>query len=130
MKTLVVCYSKTGTTAKVAKDLVKGKDFDYDELKYDEGAKTTSHTRNPAEYERVILLSPVWAFSLSEPMTQYIFKNKAGIKRYDLVVTCGLMGLRGCVRKCASILGRPPEKTLKLKSKNVQAGNFDVSGIV
>ncbi len=66
MKTLVVYYSKTGTTAKVAQEIIKGKSCDFDEIQYDEGTKNISYTRKPSDYEHVILLTPVWAFSLAE----------------------------------------------------------------
>ena len=63
-------------------------------------------------------------------MKQYLALQKSGIKQYDLIVTCGSFGLRGCVRNCLSAIGRPPENALKFKSKYVKQGNFDVSAIL
>jgi len=127
MKELVVYYSKTGTTKKVADAVISGKECDFDELRYDEKAKTVSQAHDPSEYERVILLAPVWAFSLAEPMKLYLAKNKSKIKRYNLVVTCGAFGLRGCVNNCKKAIGRPPENALVFKAKNVKQGDFDIS---
>ena len=129
MKTLAVCYSKTGTTKKVAKAIVKNLHCDLDELKFDEKTKKVSDSRNPAQYDRVIILSPIWAFSLSEPMKRYLEKHKSKIKAYSLVVTCGMLGLRGCVGKCKSIIGKPPEKSMKFKKKDVLRGNYDISTV-
>ena len=50
MKTLIVYYSKTGTTKKVAQTLIEKKNCDYDELQYDEKTKTVSHTHDPSDY--------------------------------------------------------------------------------
>lgn len=127
MKTLVVYYSKTGTTKKVAQSVVEKLACDSDEIQYDEAAKAIKSILNPSDYERVILLSPVWAFSLAEPMKLYLAKYKSEIKKYRLIVTCGSMGLRGCVKNCKSMIGVSPEKAIKIKAKLVKEGNFDVS---
>ncbi|MCL1912242.1 MAG: hypothetical protein FWG13_08555 [Leptospirales bacterium] len=72
MKTLAVCYSKTGTTKKVADAVVKKLNCDLDELQYDEKAQTVQSSRNPTEYDRVIILAPIWAFALATPMKLYL----------------------------------------------------------
>jgi len=130
MKTLVVYYSKTGTTKKVARAVAEKIGCDTDELQYDEKAKTISHSCDPSGYERVVLLAPVWAFSLAEPMKIYVAKHKANIRKYDLIVTCGGLGLRGCVKNCEAAIGRQPEKALKFRSKQVKLGDFDISAIL
>ena len=130
MKTLAVCYSKTGTTKTVADAVVKKLNCDLDELSFDEKIKKVTGARNPADYDRVILLSPIWAFSLSEPMKLYLEKHKSDIKMYSLVVTCGMFGLRGCVNNCVSAIGKPPEHALKFKSKAVKQGNYDIIALV
>jgi len=130
MKTLVVYYSKTGTTQKVAESIVKLMECDVDALQFDEKTKEVTSTKNPSDYERIILLSPVWAFSIAEPMKKYIAQNKAGIKHYSLVVTCGKWGLRGSVGYCRATLAKPPEHALIFKAKDVKAGNFDISPLV
>ena len=130
MKTLVVYYSKTGTTKKVAEALIAKKNCDYDELLYDEELKSVNSMRGPSEYDCVILLAPVWALSLAEPMKLYISKYKSDIKRYGLIVTCGRFGLSGCIRNCLSSIGIKPEIALKFRSKIVKEGNFDISPIL
>ena len=130
MKTLVVYYSKTGTTKRVADSIIASKDCDFDELVYNEKEKSIESVRNPLDYEHIILLSPVWAFSLAEPMKIYIEKNKSDIKQYGLIVTCGVFGLRGCVKNCLSVIGRPPKNALIFKAKQVKRGNFDISAVL
>ena len=83
MKTLVAYYSKTGITRKVAQTVAAKKNCDCDELQYDAKAKTISYQREPSDYERVILLAPVWGFELAEPMKIYLARHKSQIKQYD-----------------------------------------------
>jgi len=130
MGTLVVYYSKTGTTKKVARTVIEKLNCDFDELQYDDKTKSISDSLEPSAYERVILLSPIWAFALAEPMKIYVAKHGSKIKRYDLIVTCGGLGLRGCVRNCVSAIGKPPEKALKFRAKLVKQGDYDLSPVI
>jgi len=129
MKTLVLYYSKTGTTKKVAQSVIGSMNCDYDELLYDEKTKSITSTHTPSDFERVIILAPVWAFSLADPMKIYLDKHASGIKKYDLIVTCGAFGLRGCVKRCLSKIGIPPGVSMKLKAKHVKRGEYDISPV-
>jgi len=129
MKTLIVYYSKTGTTKIVADAVIKKNGCDFDELKYDAKSKSIEHSHNPTDYERVILLAPVWGFALAEPMKLYVAKYNTGIKQYDLILTCSGFGLRGCIKNCLQYIGKPPENALIFRAKNVKRGNFDISTI-
>ncbi len=63
-------------------------------------------------------------------MKQYIAKHGRDIKQYDLIVTCGGLGLRGCVRNCKSAIGKPPENALKIRSKLVSQGDYALSKVL
>ncbi len=129
MKTLVVCYSKTGNTKKVADAVVKKLNGELDLLQFDEASNTVQASCNPAEYDRVILLSPIWAFSLAEPMKLYLARHKADIKAYSLIVTCAGLGLFGCKRNCKAAIGKLPETAIKLRAADVKSGNFSIDAI-
>ena len=130
MKTLVVCYSKTGNAKKVAAAVAKELDCECCELVYDEVGKTISGAVEPSGYERLILVCPIWAFELAEPMKLYLGKYGKSIKKYSLIVTCSLFGLRTCVNNCVKAIGSKPEKSMKIKGKNVKANAFDITGIL
>ena len=130
MKTLVVYYSKTGNTKKVAKAVIKELNCDDVELIYDETTKTIKSAPDPSGYERVILLCPIWAFSLAEPMKLYLKKYGKSIKNYSLIVTCSLFGLRGCIGNCVAAIGKQPQKSMKIKAKYVESGGFDIKPII
>ena len=130
MKTLVVCYSKTGNAKTVAAAVVKELDCEYCELAYDEAGKTISGAVDPSDYERVILVCPIWAFEPAEPMKLYMSEYGKSIKNYSLIVTYSLFGLRSCVSYCTKTLGSQPTMSIKIKGKNVNAGVFDIKSIL
>ena len=130
MKELIVFYSKTGTTKKVAEKIIDEKQCDFDELRFDEQTKIMNESRDPSLYDHIILMSPVWAFALADPMKQYVRKHKGKIKEYDLIVTCSGLGLRGCVKNCISSIGKPPMQALKIRAKHVQSDHYDLSKIL
>ena len=130
MKTLVVYYSKSGNTKKVAEALIQKLGCDSAELEYDETAKSISGGADPSGYERVVLLSPIWAFSLAEPMKLYLHEHGKQIQAYSLIVTCMGLGLWGSVKNCVKATGKRPEKAMKIRSKLVLAGDYDISPFV
>ena len=113
----------------VADAVIEQNEYDYEQLHYDNKTKEITYTKNPADYDHVILLSPVWAFALAEPMKQYIATHAADIKGYDLIVTCGVWGLRGCVKNCLSAIGRPPNNALIFRAKDVRRGAYDIRAV-
>lgn len=130
MKTLVVYYSKSGNTKTVAEAVIKNLACDYDKLDYDEKSKAIRCTKKPSDYERVILLSPIWAFSLAEPMKLYLNKFRSEILTYNLIVTCAGLGLRNAIRNCRSAIGKSPEKAIKIRAQQIRQGDFDVASAI
>ena len=130
MKTLVVCYSKTGNAKIVATAVVKELDCEYCELAYDEAAKTISGAVDPSAYERVILVCPIWAFEPAEPMKLYLATYGKSIKKYSLIVTYSMFGLRSCVSYCAKTLGSQPASSMRIKGKNAKAGAFEIKSVL
>lgn len=130
MKTLIVYYSKSGNTRKVAEKVRGALACDWDEMQYDQAAHTVDSKLSPADYERVILMCPIWAFRLPEPMRLYLHQRRAEIKRYRLAVTCGGLGLRGCVSDCKKILGKPPEAAVKIRAQSIAGDTFSIAEII
>ena len=131
MNTLVVYYSKTGNAKKVAEIVINELGgCDRAELVFDEKAKTIEGAVDPSGFERVILLSPIWAFSLAEPMKLYLNEYGKSINSYTLIVTCGMFGLRGCVRNCVKATGKQPLGSMKIRDKNLKTGNFDLKPLL
>jgi len=130
MNTLVVYYSKTGNAKKVAGLVIDKLGCEHAELIFDSNAITISGAADPSGYERVVLISPVWAFSLATPMKLYLKQYGKSIKDYSLIVTCGGMGLRGCVSNCVKAIGKQPLKSMKIMDKNLKIDNFDINAVL
>lgn len=106
MRTLVVYYSRTGTTKKVAEFISSKLNCDLEEivdLKNRKGVfgvlksgmeatmdKTTSilgSKYDPSSYDLVIIGTPIWNSRISSPMKTYLKQNKDRIKRIGFFCT-------------------------------------------
>lgn len=107
-KTLIVFYSRGSKTRTVSTELKKYIDGDVEELidlrnrkgllgyifagrdalkKKNTEIKTTKF--NPADYDRVIIGTPVWASTMTSAVRTYIGENKGKFKSVAFVVTSG-----------------------------------------
>ena len=98
--TLVVYHSRTGQTRRVAEALAKRLDADIDEIVTDTpraglagyalcaleaitectpDLKRAHH--DPARYERVLIGTPVWVWSLSSPVRAWVRRHSPGKAR-------------------------------------------------
>lgn len=106
MKSLVVYYSKTGNTKKVALDIAKKLKADIDEIKdkdkigifgminccrkaMKERVSDIIFSKDPSTYDIVILGGPVWAWNLIPQLRNYLLQNKKKIKRLAFFLTFG-----------------------------------------
>lgn len=106
MKTLVVYYSRTGTTKKVAEEIARQLNADIEEiidLKNRKGAigwvisgkdatlkkltKIKELKKDPKDYDIVVIGTPVWALSIAPAVRMYL--KKAKIKKVALFSTYG-----------------------------------------
>jgi len=111
MKTLIVYYSRTGATKKLAgflaeklgaeseeiKDTVKragvtgyllaGRDASLRRL-----TKLETIKNNPADFDLVIIGTPIWAFNMSAPIRTYLTEQKDKFKRVAFFCTMGGSG--------------------------------------
>lgn len=125
MKTLVVFYSRTGNTKKMGELIAQKLHADIDEiidLKNRKGilgfifggrdamkeylTKITT-TKNPANYDLIIIGTPIWAGSSTPAFRTYLTENKNNIKKAALFVTAGGEGPQKTVTILENILGKP-----------------------
>ena len=141
MKTcLVVFYSRTGITQKVANEIAKAADCDLEQIR-DVKPRTgwlgylrsgyevmTEHLpaiqpvlRNPADYDLVILGTPVWVDNISAPMRRYIADNK---NRFNRIATfCTMGGSQGnqALSTMAKLCEKQPIAQLSLNDKQIES---------
>jgi len=108
LRILVAFYSRNGHTNRVAEIIAHALNAELDEIEdkksrkgiigfltagYDAiRGKTTDikFSKNPADYDVVILGSPVWAGRVTPAVKTYLLKNKDNIKKSAFFVTCAI----------------------------------------
>ncbi|MCK5559126.1 MAG: hypothetical protein KAJ51_00975 [Thermoplasmata archaeon] len=140
MNSLVVFYTRTGTTKKVAEELANALNCDLEEIfdtkkcsgpigymgaGRDASARKLTElkpiAKNPGQYDRVILGTPIWNWNMSAPIRTYIqmYKNKFG--EVTFFCTCG--GNPGKVfPEMEEICGKKPLAVLELIKKDFKDG--------
>jgi flavodoxin len=149
MKTLIVYYSRTGVTKKVA-EILKARfvnlahDCDLEEitdtknrqgpigymLSGREAMKKITPvikplTKNVADYDLVIVGTPVWAFNMSSPIRTFLTEQKDKIKKAAFFVTMGGSGHDKTFKFMSEIINREPLATLDFKTVEVMKENID-----
>lgn len=120
MKILIAYFSKTGNTKRVAIDLAKKLNAETDEIidlqerqflnKGRDAAKglltKIKTTKNPSDYDLVIIGSPVWAFNSTPATRTYITNFKNEFKKVAIFTTSGLVHPKEPVVFLEKILGK------------------------
>ncbi|MBN1621031.1 MAG: hypothetical protein JW871_00380 [Endomicrobiales bacterium] len=150
-KTLVVYYSRTGNTRRVAGDIAKELNADIEEIvdKKDRGGakgyvvagkdaateKTTDigkMEKNPADYELVIIGTPIWCWKMTPAVRTYIEKYKEDFKEVAFFTTSGGMKPDKIAKSMEELAGKKGlgffgvfEKDLKDKNKDIYKKKVD-----
>lgn len=141
-KVLVVYYSRTGNTKKVAEDIARATKADVEQLidKKDRSgaggyiiagkdaarenlADIEPVKNDPMKYDLVVLGTPVWAWNMAPALRTYITNNKAAFKNVALFTTAGATKPDKIVNKMETLAGKKSIATAgffesDLKEKN------------
>jgi flavodoxin len=143
MKTLVVYYSKTGNTGTVAKELAQNISAEVEELtetKPKEGvvgmilagkdaALQNSTPINDvkhqvADYDLVIIGTPIWAWTMANPVRAFIEKHKKDIKKVAFFATMGNSGDKRAFSHMEKLSGLTPTATISFLDGKIKNGEF------
>ena len=138
---LVAYFSWSGNTAKVAKSLAETLSADVEEIRdvkrrsgffaFLRSASEASRgksapimplTRDAAEYDVVILGSPVWAQKMASPMRSYILQEKSRIKRVALFCTLGGAGGDAALSSMAALCSKASIADLQVRDSDLKSG--------
>lgn len=142
-KVLVVFYSRTGTTRGLAAAIAQAGGWDLEEL-YDtcdrsgvfgfvrslfdagRGALTRLETvrHDPSNYELVVLGTPIWNASLSNPVLTYVMEHRHALPDLGFFATYGGRGDRGALGQLFRITGKLPVAELTMTTSQIDAGRF------
>lgn len=137
---LVVCYSRTGITRRVADSIVQATGatleiisearsrsgfFNYmrsgKEALFKRAAPIETTQHDPAKFDLVVLGCPVWAGHIPSPMLTYIDANKQQMSRVGFFATQMSSSADKMFRQMAAQTGRDPIATLVLLQRDVEA---------
>ena len=143
MKTLIVYYSRSNITKKVAESIREKLDCDVEEVKlevnydgpvgYARGIKDALQEKivdlNPLEYDvedydRVILGTPVWASKSANPLISYIDNNKDKFKNVKILLTAGSSGFYSSIKQINNHTGVDASKTLSIRTADVKNDKY------
>jgi len=139
MKNLVVFYSRTGITKKVADYLARSMGCDLEEIVdlkdrrgpkgYLVGGKDAAtkklteieeSKKDLAVYDTVIIGTPVWAFTMTPAVRTYIQKNKEQFKKVAFFCTQHGSGSKRTFRDMEALCEKKPISTLEVTEGQVK----------
>lgn len=139
-RTLVVYFSRTGTTRRVADEIALALDADVDVIverrsrkgimgymrsAYEATRKQTvdiAHAaRLPANYDLVIIGTPTWNAAVSSPVRSYLERYASSMHDVALFCTCGGRGGERVIDQMTE-LTKHPRATLVVREGDVQSG--------
>jgi len=137
-KILVAWYSRTGVTRKVGQALASALGCDQEEILdrkdrsgprgYMGAGKDATFKRlteiepvkkDPAQYDLVIIGTPVWAFTMSAATRTYLAVYRERIRSAAFFCTQGGSGGRRAFREMEAVCGKPPVAVLELRQDEV-----------
>lgn len=143
MRVLVVYYSWTGHTKQVAEAIAKACDADLEKIQdvkdragffgylrsaYHALTKQVDGIRaavkDPADYDLVVLGTPVWAWNLSPPMRTYISAQSAKFGDVGFFCTEGGAGGDGVFKQMAELSGKRPVATLIVTEAELKNSDY------
>ncbi|MCP4384555.1 MAG: hypothetical protein GY798_24610 [Hyphomicrobiales bacterium] len=141
MRTLVVYYSLTGHTKGLAERIAGECDAEIERIKdakdrsgawarFSSGREALFNRRavigqtekDPAQYDLVILGTPVWAWTMSSPMRTYLTQNASSLDRVAFFCTEGGAGGGRAFRHMSDLISKRPVATLEVTATDLKTG--------
>lgn len=139
---LVVCYSCSGTTRRLAQLLCSHYGWPLGEI-LDErpraGAGGTwrcvvdsllrRHPEiryqgpDPDDFHTVVLMSPIWVYRLAGPMRTFVTQRRDALRRVAVISTMGSAGASNAVAEISHVLGRPPILADAFTTREIEDGS-------
>ncbi len=144
MKTLILYYSRSGHTAKIAQELADALEGDIEEiidtknrsgiigwLRSGRDAMNKSLTllkdpvNDPTEYDLIVIGTPNWAGHVSTPTRTYMHQNQAKFKEIAFFCTAGGDNFTGPFNEMKELNGKSPVATLGVRGKEIKDGIYE-----
>jgi len=144
MKTLVVYYSRSGNTKKIAEEISSKMKCDIEEiidnknrkgiigwLKSGRDARSKNLTsikemrKTPERYDLLAIGTPIWAALMAPAVRTYINENKGKFKNVAFFCTCGSSGDSTAFGDMEDFIGITPLAKLTLTRKDLKGDHED-----
>lgn len=142
-RTLLVYYSRSGTTRRVALAIAQALEADVEEI-VDETPRSgvLGYLRSivdatlrrpaslqppklkPADYDVVIVGTPVWSARISSPVRTYLNRHCDGVREVAFFCTCGGRGGRSVLRQMKRLMQKTPVARLIVRERKVRRDTF------
>lgn len=142
MKILIAYYSRSGHNRKLSEELAKALSADVEEIidlksrdgivgwiigGKDASTKQLTNikpvTKNPADYDLVILSSPLWVGTAAPAIRQFIVQNKEAFKKIAFASVCGSNKPQGSIDDIEKLSGLKLFSTLYISDAEFK-GNY------
>ena len=139
MKTLLVYYSRTNITKEIAETIQKKLDCDIEEItdnnKYSgklgflKGGMNAAMGRttdinpiskNPSDYDLIIIGTPVWASNMATPIYTYLMKYNSEIKNVASFCTCMGNGYEQTLKNISEVCCKEQISTMFLTAEDIK----------
>jgi len=139
--TLVVYFSRTGYTRRVAEEIARAAGADCEGIRERSGRsglfgywrsarealrgtaiEIEPGSLNPRDYALVVLGTPVWASNVSSPLRAYITKHRRDFARVALFCTQGGSGAQKVLTKMAALCDQTPVATAFFSDPEIDRG--------
>jgi flavodoxin len=139
--TLVVYFSRTGYTRRVAEEIARAASADCVEIRehssrngflgYWRSAREALRgtaieiepgSLNPRDYALVVLGTPVWASNMSSPIRAYIDRHRRDFARIALFCTQGGSGAEKVLQRMATLSDQTPVATAFFTDSEIDRG--------
>lgn len=144
MKSLVVYYSRSGHTAKIARELADALESDIEEIidtknrsgilgwlrsGRDAGNKSLTILKDPVndpvEYDLLVIGTPIWGSHVSTPVRTYIHQNQAKFKEVAFFCTAGGDKFSETLNDMRELSGKSPVATLGVSGNEIKKGTYE-----
>lgn len=145
-RVLIVYYSRSGTTRKVAESLSALLQCEIEEIVEARDrsgilgilrsmieavrkrpSSIISPQKDPASYDLVIVGTPVWAWSVSSPVRAYLMAKRSRLPEVAFFCTCGHRGSESTFAEMENIIGKAPCACCGLVARAVISGIYTPS---
>ena len=148
MKSLVVYYSRTNITKKLAENIANKINADIDEIKpkvnyqgklgYARGGKDSIREKiieletfkyDPKDYDVIYIGGPVWAGKAANPVISYLKQNEGKFTNLKFFLTAGSSGFESGFKQMEKYSTKPI-KTLALTTKEVKKEEYNLNSFI